>query len=246
MTTVVITMAGRGSRFRDAGFDVAKYEIVVHGRTLFAWSLLSLSSWLVPGTRVVLVARREDAAAAFVARECALLGIDDWALVQLDATTDGQATTVLAAEPEVTDPDAPVLIYNIDTHVQPAALDAARARGAGWIPTFPGEGSAWSFARADEHDRVLEVREKERISPDATVGLYWFASFTLYRDLYDEATRTGRGVQAGERYVAPLYDLLLARGEPVYLERLPLTAVVPLGTPADVAAFAAQQAPDPA
>ena len=36
---VMITMAGIGSRFRKAGYQVPKYPIVVHGKSLFEWSM---------------------------------------------------------------------------------------------------------------------------------------------------------------------------------------------------------------
>ena len=39
---VVVTMAGFGTRFKNAGYTVPKYQIEVHGRTLVSWSLLSL------------------------------------------------------------------------------------------------------------------------------------------------------------------------------------------------------------
>ena len=43
--TVVITMAGLGSRFRKAGYNVPKYMIEVHGKTLFEWSMESLEGY---------------------------------------------------------------------------------------------------------------------------------------------------------------------------------------------------------
>lgn len=243
VTNLVVTMAGRGTRFRQAGYDIPKFAIEVHGRTLFAWALLSLSSWWSDTlARAVFIAHRDDDTAGFVATQCQLLGLGSHALIQLDHTTDGQATTAMAAEAAV-DAEAPLLIYNIDTHVRPEALDAGHVRGDGWLPCFPGQGSAWSFARADADGRVDEVREKERISDDATVGLYWFRSFSLFRSLYQHAVRHGGGAQAGERYVAPLYRLLLDQGGEVYLDRLADDDVVPLGTPAEVEAFAAGPPP---
>lgn len=236
-------MAGRGQRFRDAGYDVAKFAIEVHGRTLFAWSLISLTSWLAGDTKVVFVTRREDDASRFVSAQCELLKVRSFEVVELDQTTDGQATTVLAAEPMVADIGAGLLIYNIDTHVRPDALDASRVHGDGWLPCFPGLGSAWSFALADAHGRVTDVREKQRISGDATIGLYWFASFARYRSLYDRADWHRRPGQAGERYIAPLYGDLLKHGGEVFIERLPADAVIPLGTPSEVAAFAAGPEP---
>ncbi len=242
-TTVVITMAGRGQRFRNAGYDVPKFTIEVHGRTLFAWSLASLSSWSAAGARFVFVVRREDDVTTFVTEQCRTLGITSFDVVELDGTTDGQATTAMAAGPLITDTGAALLIYNIDTHVRPGALDARRVRGDGWLPCFPGLGPAWSFARADSHDRVVDVREKQRISDDATVGLYWFRSFGRYRAIYDRSLRDVDGSLAAERYVAPLYNLLVAEGGEVFLDRLPAEDVVALGTPAEVAAFAAGPAP---
>lgn len=240
----MVTMAGRGQRFRDAGYDLPKYAVEVHGRSLFAWALVSLSSWLTAGAHAVFVSRREDGAAAFVAGQCEQLGVTSFEVVELDGTTDGQATTVLAAEPALGPVDDPLLVYNIDTHVRPGALGPDMVRGDGWLPCFPGPGTAWSFARSDASGRVTEVREKQRISDDATVGLYWFRSMSLYRGLYDRAVQEGRGIQAGERYVAPLYNVLLERGGEVFLERLGASDVVPLGTPAEVASFAAGPAPD--
>ena len=231
-------MAGQGLRFRAAGYDVPKFEITVRGRTLFAWSMESLRSFIDAGATFIFIARSADHADSFIRAEAARLGIREHRLVELDAMTDGQATTALLAETAIEHPDRPFLIYNIDTHVDPEFLAADAARGAGWIPCFPGEGSAWSFARADEDGRIREVREKVRIAPHATVGLYWFSSFRVYREAYDRHYGDGGGIEAGERYVAPLYNDLIARGLPVYLHELPASAVIPLGTPAEVESFA--------
>ena len=239
MTTVVLTMAGRGQRFRDVGYDVPKYEIEVRGQTLFRWSLVSLASWLREGAQLICVSRAEDSARAFVEEQCRLEGVADPVVVELDATTDGQATTVLAARSAVLDRDAPLVVYNIDTHVRPGAMDSARVRGDGWIPCFPGRGDAWSFAAADDDGRVHDVREKVRISEDATVGLYWFSSFALYEATYAARYAPGAELEAGERYIAPMYRTLLAEGRPVFLDRLSTEDVVALGTPDQVAAFAA-------
>lgn len=245
MTTIAITMAGRGQRFRDVGYDVPKFAIEVHGRTLFGWALSSLRSWLESGAaRVVFVARAEDRVHPFLERHCAAEGVASYELVELAETTDGQATTALLAGAGVRDPDAPFLVYNVDTHVRPGAIRADDATGDGWIPVFPGAGDGWSFAAADAQGRVTVLREKQRISPHATVGLYWFRSFALYADLYDRHyALPGASDAAGERYIAPMYNTLIAAGREVRIAELALGDVVPLGTPADVERFA--QAPPP-
>ncbi len=243
MTTAIITMAGFGRRFAEAGYAVPKYRIEAHGRSLFAWAMLSLKSFAEAGARFVFVARKADAAGAFIRAEADALGIRDVRVIELDAPTDGQATTALLARKAVRDPSAPLLIYNIDTFVHPAALPHEAVRGEGWIPCFSAAGDAWSFAAADETGRVNEVREKVRISPHATIGLYWFASFDLYAHAYARHYSDPNNIEKGERYVAPLYNALIAEGRGVFVHDVPMQAVIPLGVPAEVEAFRAASPP---
>lgn len=244
MTTAVITMAGFGRRFLDAGYRLPKYRIEAHGRPLFEWSMLSLRSFIADGSHFVFVVRRDDQASPFI-RECAKrLGIQKISIIELDAPTDGQATTALLAAPAISDPTDPMLIYNIDTFVNPKSLSADRVRGDGWVPCFPAEGDHWSFALTADDDRAIELREKRRISPHATIGLYWFSSFELYRTSYVSFYETAGAVEMNERYVAPLYNHLIGAGHPVFIHQVPVADVYPLGVPADVERFAAGDVPD--
>lgn len=235
---VVVTMAGLGSRFRAAGYTVAKYRVEVRGRTLFRWSLESLRSFLDDGSEIVFVALRQDQAGAFIARECDEAGVGRHDLVELDALTDGQATSALLGL-EGAEPDRPLVVWNIDTYVVPPAFARTDLRGDGWIPCFPGAGEAWSFVRPDEGGRVLEVREKRRISPHATLGLYGFGSVDTFRTAYAQHHADPANVERGERYIAPMYNSLVAAGGQVWMTEVDRSAVHPLGTPAEVEAFAA-------
>jgi dTDP-glucose pyrophosphorylase len=237
--TVIITMAGRGQRFRDRGFAVPKYEIVTRGKSLFEWSMMSLQAFLPVAENVIYLTREEDKAAPFLARASADLGIARHAVIELDAVTDGQARTAALAAPAVVDPGAPMLVYNIDTHVRPGAMRPDQARGDGWIPCFPGLGEGWSFARVDGQNRVMEMREKKRISNHATVGLYWFSSFSLYQELFESFYADSKNEERGEKYIAPMYNQLIGQGREVFIDALPLDAIIPLGTPDEVAAFEA-------
>jgi hypothetical protein len=244
MTTAIITMAGFGRRFLDAGYTVPKYRIVAHERTLFAWSMLSLKQFIASDTGFVFAVRGADEARGFIGDEAKALGIANHRIVELDEPTDGQATTALLAGPAVQRPDEPMLIYNIDTFVHPDALPVAGPRGDGWIPCFAAKGDHWSFALADAGGMVSEVREKVRISPHATVGLYWFSSYELYAQAYLDYYEEGAPAEANERYVAPLYNGIIRSGRPVYVHEVPVRSVVPLGVPAEVATFIAGPAPE--
>lgn len=234
---IVITMAGLGERFRKAGFTVPKYQIPVLGKTLFEWAVGSLQHFVNGHTRFIFIARAADRADGFIQLQCLQLGISNFKIVELDALTDGQATTVLHAESVLSGKAAPLLIYNIDTHVDPDALRPERMRGAGWIPCFPGDGEGWSFVKADAFHQALEVREKQRISPHATIGLYGFESYERYQDIYATYYADPAHIECRERYIAPLYNQLIQERQPVFIELLSKGAVFPLGTPDEVRAF---------
>lgn len=238
-TNIVITMAGRGSRFRDAGYSLPKYEVEVGGRTLFEWSLLSLNQFFQRKHRLIFVLLAELKAEEFVRNACAAIGLKPSAIVQLPTVTDGQATSALAANDDWCTDD-PLLIYNIDTFVEPQSLSPADIpqEAHGWVPCFQAQGDHWSFIRlADDSEWAVEVAEKRRISPNATVGLYWFSSAGLYQELYRKHFKSGEGEEAGERYIAPIYNSLIAQGGRLGISLVDQYLVHPLGTPHEVNAF---------
>lgn len=240
--SLVITMAGFGRRFAEAGYSGPKFRITAHGHTLFWWSMIGLSH-LFPTVRVVFVARAADDVRAFLADECKALGIRVHEVIELDQPTDGQATTALRALPACP-LDLPMGIFNIDTHLAPGALGSPPPDSDGWIPCFAGPGEHWSFVRLAPSGLAVEVREKERIAPHATVGFYWFRSARLYRDAYAAYYGSGRTDHGpGEAYVAPLYNQLIADGRSVRITQLPAAAVTVLGTPAELVLFQHGAAP---
>jgi dTDP-glucose pyrophosphorylase len=237
VTDAIITMGGFGRRFADAGYTIPKYRIVVHGRSLFSWSMLSLREFYKSGSRFIFVVRQDDEAPQFIRKEAEALGISDVKIAEILKPTDGQATTALAARDCLAHLGRPILIYNIDTFVDPRFVARDDVRGEGWIPCFRAEGTSWSFVRVNDELVVSEVREKKRISDLATVGLYWFSSFELYEDVYRRHYSSAANEEAGERYVAPIYNTLIKDGSEIIAHEIPGRAVVPLGTPLEVDQF---------
>ena len=236
--TMAITMAGFGRRFAEAGYILPKYELIALDRPLFDWSMVGLGDFLGAGWRLRLAARSGEGAREFItARAAAMpLTVDD--IVELDQPTDGQATTayILAQR---SPPDLPFAVFNIDTFITPGTLAPSQipADCAGWVPCFEAPGDGWSFARVDDKDRIVELREKQRIAPHATIGFYWFRSGALYCETYRRFFADAGGMERGERYIAPMYNDLIAAGEIVTMARVPFDAIGALGTPDQVAAF---------
>lgn len=234
--TIVITMAGLGNRFRQAGYSVPKYQIKAKGKPLFDWSMISLSGYLDGTERFIFITRKEDKAEDFIQERCQVLNINDYKVIELDHLTDGQATTAMLAAPYWNRGDA-LLIYNIDTYVEPGVMNASQLKGDGFIPCFAGQGDHWSFVRLNSVGEAVEVREKVRISEHCTLGAYYFKTCDLYEQLYHKYYVEQTNDSGGEKYVAPLYNHLIAQGGKVYISEVDPARVHVLGTPEELQAF---------
>ena len=235
---VVITMAGRGSRFYDAGYKVPKYEIIAHERSLFEWSMLSLKNFLKSDSRVIFVCLEENNSSEFVLRQTKVLGLSDVHIIELKELTDGQATSTYLSR-ELWNPEWPLLIYNVDTYVKPEALRPGDIRPGsdGWVPCFQVPGNHWSFVKLGDDGWAVDLAEKQRISDFASIGLYWFSRAGRYVELYDRFFSDPKNLVRGEKYIAPIYRQLLTEGGTVSISDLRLSDVHVLGTPAELHQF---------
>jgi dTDP-glucose pyrophosphorylase len=234
--TVIITMAGLGSRFHKAGYNCPKYMIEAKGKTLFDWSMDSLIGYNNNVSRYVFVVRAEDNAGDFIREHCAGYGINDVKIVEIDHMTDGQATTCMLAL-QYCNPDDAIMVYNIDTYVEPYEMRYENILGDGHIPCFHAAGDHWSFARLDDRGNVVEVREKVRISDNCTLGAYYFSSASLYENLYEEYYADNSRVEKNEKYIAPLYNFMIEKGMSVTISIVDAEKVHVLGTPEELQVF---------
>lgn len=234
--TVIITMAGLGTRFQKAGYNCPKYMIEAKGKTLFDWSMDSLIGYNDHVERYVLVVRQEDQAEDFIREHCKGYGIHDVEIVELDHMTDGQATTCMLAIPYCNE-DSAIMVYNIDTYVESNEMKFEDISGDGHIPCFHADGDHWSFVKLDENGTAVEVREKVRISDNCTLGAYYFSSAKLYKDLYEEFYADDSRMEKNEKYIAPLYNFMIEKGMPVTISIVDAKRVHVLGTPEELEVF---------
>ena len=235
---IVITMGGLGSRFRKSGYTLPKYMIQAKGRTLFEWSLISLEGYKDKVDQYIFIAVKDSAADVenFISESCNKLDIKNYKIIMLDYLTDGQATTAMLAE-KYWNPDNALLIYNIDTYVEPGLMNYKELKGDGFIPCFFGVGDHWSFVKIDDNGKAVEVKEKQRISNHCTLGAYYFRACSLYSDLYHEFYNNNQNLVNGEKYIAPLYNQLLKRGGEIYISDIEPRYVHVLGTPEELEIF---------
>lgn len=239
MLNIVIPMAGKGSRFVNAGYAFPKPLIDVHGRTMIEVVIKNLKPSSVPH-RFIFICQREhyekyDLHNVF--RNA--VGGDNFEVVQINGITAGAACTVLTAKQHIND-DNDILIANSDQYIDfdvSAFIDRAREGDRhGLIQTFEASHPKWSYARTDKNGRVLEVAEKRLISNKATTGLYYFKRG---KDFVrgTEAMIRKNCTHNGEFYVCPVYNELIIEGANIGVDDINIDNMHGLGTPEDLDHF---------
>ena len=175
MINIVIPMAGAGSRFRVAGYDLPKPFIDINGRMMIEHVLDGVH---YPNAHYTLIIQRVFESAH--REQLALLAKRyHVAFIAVERLTQGACCTALAAH-EVVNNNLPVVFADADNIFDNAVFQAfvgdCLARGLdGSLLTFPSQEACFSYAQVDECGIVTETREKEPISPHAIAGVYMFA-----------------------------------------------------------------------
>lgn len=231
--TLVMPMAGAGSRFAARGLDLPKPLLPLGPAPFFAWALAGIEASLSVST-VVCVVQAEH-----VARH----GIDRWIgawipqarIVVLDAMTGGAAETAYHGVRAVPDHAGdPLILADCDVAVVAPglapALATANTTGGGVLTTFPGRGNpAYSYAVLAADGRLAGTVEKRVASPHALAGCYGFGRAGDFSRAFETYRRT---CPYPETFVSGIFGDMIAAGVPVALESSTMHAS--FGTPEEV------------
>jgi dTDP-glucose pyrophosphorylase len=239
---IVIPMAGLSSRFHKAGYTLPKYMLEARGKTLFEHSLESFSNYF-ESEFFLFIALNKNKTKQFIKSKCATLGINNYLVVILESPTRGQAETVYMGLKELNyKDDESITIFNIDTFrpgfVYPEDIDFNSVDG--YLEAFVGSGDNWSNVLPDQEERnkVILTAEKKGISKFCCTGLYYWASFVKFMSLFEQyQLKKLNDVDAGEYYIAPMYNYLIAEGGDVRFSIIPSTEVIFCGIPSEFVDF---------
>jgi len=229
-------MAGESRRFADAGFKIPKYQLQAHGESVFSHAVRSFAHYF-PTEPFLFVYRDVEGSGSFVRAECERLKIKHASFVTLDRMTKGQAETVaLGLENAAVPDDEPIVIFNIDTfrlNYRYPDLAGAKASYDGYLEVVVGAGDNFSFVRphADDSGLVCETSEKRPISNLCSTGLYHFRRSGDFRWAYANPCQPKGDAERKERYVAPLYNSLISRGNRIGFVIIEPASVISCGTP---------------
>ncbi len=214
MLNIVLPMAGRGSRFSNAGYILPKPLIDVHGTPMIKVVVDNLMPKIEH--RFIFVAQQEH-----IDKYNLLPQLKSYAknveVIGIKGITDGQVCTALLAK-KFFNNDAPLMNANSDQYIDfdiNEYLDAMHSNNLdGMIMTMKSQDPKWSYARTDETGLVVETAEKKVISSDATVGIF---NFRRGSDLVRSAEQMiADNIRVNnEFYTCPCYNYLINEGRKI-------------------------------
>lgn len=233
MLNIVVPMAGRGSRFSNAGYKMPKPLIDVHGHYMIEYVTKNLTPQIEH--RFIYICQEEHLEKYQLEKYLRQIA-PNCVVVTVDHITEGAACTVLLAEEYINSND-PLMIANSDQYIDTDINHYLRQmkNHDGLIMTMPANDPKWSFIKVDEKNLVSMVREKEVISNEATVGVYNYKhgkDFVKYAHLM-----IGKNIRVNnEFYVAPVYNEMIDAGMKITYFDVG-EKMYGLGTPEDLREF---------
>lgn len=231
MTAVhlVMPMAGRGSRFSEAGFDLPKPLLRLYGQPFFWWATESVRrSFDVQTTTFVILAEH---VAQHQLDRAVLDRYPDARLVVLDQPTAGALVTAVAGCRVA--PGTGMVVVNdcdhaFDAETMAAALPRLSEGASGFLCHFRSANPAYSYAAYDEAGHLVRTVEKQVVSDLAIAGAYGFRdrdTFLRHAALYEQ------DCPYAEPFMSGVYNNIVAAGGVV--RGALLDRHISFGTPAE-------------
>ncbi len=237
MLNIVIPMAGRGSRFQEAGYAFPKPLIDINGKTMIEVVINNLK----PKTdhKFIFICQKDHYEKYDLHNILKNATNNNFEVVQINGITQGAACTVLCAKEYINNGDD-LLIANSDQFIENdinSFINTSRKDDKdGVIMTFTSSHPKWSYARVDDTGKVLETAEKKVISDKATVGIYYFKKGSDF--VKGAEAMIKKGIRHNnEFYVCPVYNELILDGENIYIDEINSDKIHGLGTPEDLDKF---------
>ncbi|MBN3217961.1 glycosyltransferase family 2 protein [Pectobacterium polaris] len=238
MLNIVLPMAGKGSRFADAGYALPKPMIPVHGVPMIKIVVDNLTPKVEH--RFIFVAQQShiDQYNLFPKLKSYAKNVE---IIGINGITEGQVCTALVAK-KFFNSNEPLMNANSDQYIDfdiNEYLDAMQSRNLdGMIMTMKSQDKKWSYAKTNENGLVIETAEKEVISSDATVGIF---NFKKGSDLVRSAEQMiAENIRVNnEFYTCPAYNYLIKEGKKIGIYPIgeEYNGMYGLGIPADLDLF---------
>jgi HAD superfamily hydrolase (TIGR01509 family) len=229
---ILIPMAGLGSRFEKAGYTFPKPLIEIHGKPMIQWVIDSLK---INAKFIFIVQSKHQE--KFNIKSLLKYLYPNSIIIETDGLTEGAACTSLLAA-EFINNNNPLLIANSDQYIE---WDSAKTMYKlneknidGAILTFKSTHPKWSYAKTNKNNEVEQVAEKEVISNNATVGVYYWKKGKDYVRFANEMIKKNIRTK-NEFYICPVYNQAILSNKKIVIEEV--KKMWGLGTPEDLDYF---------
>lgn len=232
---ILIPMAGLGSRFTDKGYVFPKPLIEVRGKPMIQVVVENLNI----DANYIFIVQKEHIEKYNIDKMLKLIR-PEAKIVVLDSITEGAASTTLMAK-EYINNENPLLIANSDQFInwnpREVMYKFISTNVDGGILTFKATHPKWSYAKLNDSGFVTEVAEKNPISDNATVGIYYWKKGKDYVKSAEEMIENDIRVN-NEFYVCPVYNQAIEKNKKIKISEV--EKMWGIGTPEDLENFLAE------
>ena len=229
---LVIPMAGRGSRFSNAGYEIPKPLVDLNGRPFFWWAIMSVKRTLNLKTLTCVILKEHIE--QYDIKNIVLSYFPEATFQVLDDVTDGALDSAIYGLNEINN-NYPVLINDCDHAFEgndlSSKLELLRndKNLNAYLCHFKSSSAAYSYAEYDETGKLIKTAEKKVISNLAIAGAYIFENKNIIVDYFEEYKNN---CVYSETYISGLYNLMLDAGKVV--NGIVLDSHLSFGTPEEL------------
>ena len=228
---LLLPIAGKAQRFIDQGYTMPKPLIMAKDKHIIDWSLSSINT----DECNIIFALRLDHIHNFGIDEILKKKFgEDIKIVVIDRITRGSVETCLLAEEHI-DNDMPLVIYTPDVYFQNKFSPSSVSKDLdGFLLTFKANSPAHSYVELDSEGYAVRTAEKEVISQNAAVGVYYYKSGKMFVEYAKRLIEEDLRVK-NEFYICPMFNYLIQENMKVGIQQVEKMHV--LGTPAELEFF---------
>jgi dTDP-glucose pyrophosphorylase len=222
--TIVIPMAGEGSRFKKYGFKLNKYMLPLNTQleTMIEKAIISLDVNLTTFDPLFIFITKQvtNDIRSHLMDICTKMNYR-YKIIDLEYLTQGPASTVIEAidwipldDQLIVSNSDQVLDWNFDKFIQTAQ------QYDGCVLTYPlpyskdiGSTDKHSFIKLDTRGRVIDVAEKIVLSDIALVGVHYYKKARYFVESYNDMLSNNIRASNGEFYLSLTYKSMINSGK---------------------------------
>lgn len=226
---IVIPMAGRGKRWKDAGYIFPKPLVEINNVPMIQLVLENLN---LQGNYIFICLKEHTE--KYALEQLLNNLVPGCRIVYVNQVTEGAASTILLAKKYI-DNDDPIIIANCDQWLNWSSSDFVnfidKRNPDGVIVTFTSMHPKNSFVKLDEEGKIVEVAEKKPISNHANAGVFYYRSGTEFVKAIESMIMKNIRIN-NEFYLSPAYNELNLKEKKVYPYHV--SQVKSMGTPEEM------------